>query len=221
VGNTAVTYTLAAPSNITAGTPIFLSVSGLTNTSTAGSYLSATADFSGTTQDDAYATNSVVFGQTDTAVAVTVPQSLTFDNSAATITLLPIPGGGPVTTQARLSVQTNAGEGYSVDVDATEFTTSAGGVLPEASPSGQTSPPAGGLWSSATLTGSADGAVLAAAWSEPAVGFPQSPAVLWSATGPTGNTADTANITISASATFAIPAGTYTGTITYTVTPNY
>ena len=53
------------------------------------------------------------------------------------------------------------------------------------------------------------------------MGYPSSPATFFSATGPTGTTADTLVVTNQVAVSYAVPAGAYTDTITYVLTPTF
>lgn len=83
--------------------------------------------------------------------------------------------------------------------------------------------PAKGFGASAVLTtGGTDGVAMASGlggsnW----VGYPTSAANFLTATGPTGNSADTLVVTNQVNVDYTVPAGSYSDTINYVVTPSY
>jgi len=225
------TYSITSPVSVTANIPIYVSFTGLTNTSTAGSYTSTiTTQKSGPVTVDTGTSSSVTFGSSSTGVTVTVGQTLTFTNSTPSFTLAVDPTATDnISSQTvTLTVQTNAASGYSLaayDVGLTK-TTAPIFTLPAASSgptTGVSSFPTPGYGVSAALTtGGTDGATLATGlqggkW----VGYPTSAANLLTATGPTGGTADSLALTNQVGVDYTVPAGTYTDTITYVATPNY
>ncbi len=224
------TYTVTTPTNVIAGIPIYVSFTGLTNTTTAGSYTSVITTFVGASANDTATSPAVTFGSSSTAVTVTVGQTLTFTNNTPSFTLAVDPTNTDnVSSQTvTLTVQTNAASGYSLaayDVGLTK-TTAPTFTVPAAS-SGPTTgvstfPTPGYGVSAALTTGGTDGATLATGlqggkW----VGYPTSAANLLTATGPTGASADSLALTNQVGVDYTVPAGTYTDTITYVATPNY
>jgi len=227
---TTLTYTVTAPANVPAGIPIYVSFTGLTNTTTAGSYTSVITTYVGAAANDTGTSPAVTFGSSSTGVTVTVGQTLTFTNSTPSFTLAVDPTATDnISSQTvTLTVQTNAASGYSLaayDVGLTK-TTAPTFTLPPASAgpgTGVASFPTPGFGVSATLTtGGTDGAALAAGltggkW----VGYPIAAANFLTATGPTGASADSLVLTNQVGVDYTVPAGTYTDTITYVATPNY
>jgi len=225
------TYSITSPVTVNANIPIYVSFTGLTNTSTAGSYTSTiTTQKSGAVTVDTGTSSSVTFGSSSTGVTVTVGQTLTFTNSTPSFTLAvdPTSGDNVQSQTVTLTVQTNAASGYSLaayDAGLTK-TTAPTYTLPTA-----TSGPATGVATFPTpafgvsgtlITGGTDGATLAAGlvggkWA----GYPSSAANFLTATGPTGASADSLALTNQVGVDYTVPAGTYTDTITYVATPNY
>lgn len=82
LAGTTITYTITTPAAIAANIPVYLSFTGLTNTTTANSYTSLiTTQKSGPTTVDTGTTSSVTFGSSSTTASVTVGQTLTFTNN--------------------------------------------------------------------------------------------------------------------------------------------
>ena len=222
-------YTITAPVAVAAGTPIFVAFSGLTNTTTSGSYTSVVTTQSASATLDGGTTSAVVFGQSSTSVSVEVGQTLTFTNNISTFLLTVAPSmSDSVASQAvTLTVQTNAASGYSLAASDSALSRSA---PPFTIPNVTSGPmngvgafPASGFGASASLTtGGTDGAALAAGFSGgDFVGYPASAANFLTATGPTGSAADIVTITDEVAVNYAVPAGTYSDTITYVATPSY
>lgn len=224
------TYTVTTPASVPAGIPIYVSFTGLTNTSTAGSYTSTiTTIKAGPTNVDTAASGSVTFGSSSTGVTVTVGQTLTFTNNTTSFTLAVDPSqlNNVASQTVVLTVQTNAASGYTLAAADTGLSrTSPAFTIPAVSSgpaTGVATFPTSGWGASATLsTGGTDGATLAAGFSGGKfVGYPSSAANFLTATGPTGGTADTLTITDQVAVDYTVPDGTYSDTITYVVTPTY
>ncbi len=234
---TMLTYTVTTPASIASGIPIYISVSGMTNTGTAGSYTSTI-----TTKDNATPTANTIdtatapavsFGASNTAVTTVVGKSLTFGNDTASFTLLMDPSLSALsdlTKAVTLTVKTNAGAGYTVAVLDTGLkagtyqipAVSTGTAVGVASASFA----ANKYGYSATVTaGGGSGVALQGALATAGnnVGYVTSAGGqnVVSATGPTGNTADSIVITNRVKIDFTTPAGTYTDTVSYVVTPTY
>jgi hypothetical protein len=230
LAGTTLTYTVTSPISVAANIPIYVSFTGLTNTSTAGSYTSTITTQKGAALTvDTATSGSVTFGSSSTGVTVTVGQTLTFTNSAPSLSLAVDPSmlDNNQTEAVTLSIQTNAASGYTLAVSDTGLSRSAPSfTIPAVSSgpaTGVASFPTSGWGASATLTtGGTDGATLAAGLSAGKwVGYPSSAANLLTATGPTGATADTVTVTDQVAVDYTVPAGTYNDTITYTATPSY
>jgi len=225
-----ITYTVTTPVAVAANIAIYLSFTGLTNTSTAGSYTSViTTQKSGPTTVDTGTTAAVTFGSSSTGVTVKVGQTLTFTNSTPSFSLAVDPSMlNNLQSQAVvLTVQTNAASGYTLAASDTGLSVSSPAFTIPAVSSGPATGvatfPTSGWGASATLTtGGTDGAALAAGLSGAKfVGYPSSPANFLTATGPTGATADTLTLTDQVGVDYTVPDGTYTDTITYVATPTF
>ena len=227
-GNT-LTYTVTSAVSVPANIPIYVSFTGLTNTSTAGSYTSTvTTATSVPATIDTGTSQSITFGSSSTSASVTVAQTLTFTNSTPSFSLAVDPSGLANQTQAvTLTVQTNAHSGYSLAAYDTGLskTSPAYTIAPvTAGPgTGLASFPTNGFGVQASVsTGGTDGATLAAGltgnkW----IGYPTTAANILTTTGPTGSTADSLTLTNQVAVDYTVPAGAYNDTITYVVTPNY
>ena len=225
-----ITYTVTAPVSVAAGVPIYLELSGSTNTATTGSYTTAV-----TTQTSAPATidgpttsNAVALAATNTAVVVTVGKTLTFTLDTTSFQLLMDPGLAALADQSQavgLTVQTNANSGYTLTVNdlATGLQSSSTGnpIIAKVSTGKATSV----TWPGATRFGytvTGTGASIDAAFSGAKyAGYVAAGEQIASRTGPTGGTADTITITNRAAIDYTTATGDYADTITYTVTPNY
>ena len=115
-----ITYTVSSPISVTAGTPIYLSFAGLTNSSTAGSYTTLiTTQTSVPATIDSGTTPAVTLAAKNTAVTVSVAQSLTFtvNNTAFELDMDPsLAALADQTATVGLTVQTNANSGYTLAV---------------------------------------------------------------------------------------------------------
>lgn len=233
LSGTTLTYTVTSPASVSAGIPIYIEFTGLTNTATAGSYTSTitTRDSTPATIDTA-TSPAVSFGGTSTAVTVQIPKSLTFTNDTPSFTLLMDPSLGALSDLSRdvtVTVKTNAGQGYSLSASHTGL--QAGSyTIPDASTGVGTGVSSGSFLAntfgfSATLTGSGNSAaaVQGAGLSTSGnfVGYTTGGQALVSAANPTGNTADSLVLTNRVKIDYTTPAGQYTDTITYTATPTY
>ncbi len=229
LAGTTLTYTITTPATVAAGLPVYISFTGLTNTSTAGSYTSTITTKAGATTEDTATTAAVTFGSKSTGVTVTVGQTLTFTNNTPSFSLVVDPTSlNNVQSQAVvLTVQTNAASGYTLAASDTGLSRTSPAFTIPAVTSGPTTGvatfPSNGWGASATLTtGGTDGATLAAGLSGGQfVGYPTTAANFLTATGPTGTTADTLTLTDQVAVDYSVPDGTYSDTITYVATPSF
>jgi len=229
VGQT-ITYTVTTPVSVSAGIPIYIEFSALTNSSTATSYTTSitTQTAASATIDGPTTSNSVTLAANNTAVTVTIAKSLTFtiDTTAFTLALDPsLPALADQTQNVGLTVLTNANSGYTLTVSdlASGLQSSGTGnpTIADASAGKATSlvwP--GGDRFGYTVTGT--GATIDGAFSgSKYAGYVAAGEQIASRTNPTGATPDTITIANRVSIDYAAQAGDYTDTITYTVTPNY
>jgi len=225
------TYTLTTPAPLAANLPVYVSFTGITNTTTANSYTSiiTTIKVGPTNVDTATTSPPVVFGSSSTGVIVIVAQTLTFTNNMPSFQLFVDPTSlDNVQNQAViLTVQTNAASGYSLAASDTGMSRSSPAYTMTDVTTGPTlgvvTFPNAGWGASAVLTGGGtDGAALAAGLAGGKfVGYPSSAANFLTATGPTGATADTLTVTDQVAVDYTIPDGSYSDTITYVATPTY
>ena len=222
------TYTVTTPAVVAANVPIYVSFSSLNNTTVPNVYTSLITTYNGVTAVDSATTPGVTFGLSSTGATTAVGQTLTFTNDTPSFNLAVDPTGmalsqSQVTT---LTVKTNARSGYTLAAYDTTMVQPSVYTVPAVSSGpaiGVASFPTKGFGASATLTtGGTDGAAMAAGlnggnW----VGYPTSAGNFLTATGPTGNSADTLVVTNQVNVDYTVPSGSYSDTINYVVTPSY
>lgn len=224
-----ITYTVTTPVSVSAGIPIYIALSGLTNSSTAGSYTTVvTTQTSAPATIDTGTTPAVTLASNNTAVTVSLAQSLTFGVNVTAFELdmdPSLPALADQTATVGLTVQTNANSGYTLAVaDSAAGLQSSGTGNPtiaKASTGKATSVawPGAPAWGY-TVTGT--GATIDAAFSgSKYAGYTAGGETIASRTGPTGAGTDSITIANRVAINYAVPAGTYSDTVTYTVTPNY
>jgi hypothetical protein len=224
-----ITYTVTSASSIASGISIYIELSGLTNTSTAGSYTTTITTLTNASATIDTATSpAVTLAANNTAVTVTIAKSLTFaiDTTAFELDLDPsLPALADQSQTVGLTVQTNANSGYTLTVadNATGLQSASAGTptIADVSAGKATSV----TWPGApkfgyTVTGT--GATIDTAFSGSKYsGYVAAGEQIASRTSSTGATADTISIANRVAIDYSLPAVTYSDTITYTVTPNY
>ena len=229
VGQT-ITYTVTAAVSVSTGIPIYIDFSGLTNSSTAGSYTTAVTTQTSVpaTIDGPTNTNTVTLATNNTAVTVTIANSATFTLDTPAFTLAMDPSLPALADQSQivgLTVATNANSGYTLTVAdlATGLQSSSAGnpVIAKASTGKATSVTwPGAVHFGYTVTGT--GATIDAAFNATKyAGYVSTGEQIASRPGPTGGSPDTISITDRVAIDNTAPTGTYTDTITYTMTPSY
>jgi len=225
-----ITYTVTSAVSVSSGIPIYVEFSGLTNSSTAGSYTTSitTQTSAPATIDGATASNSVTLASNNTAVTVTVDKSLTFTSDTQSYTLAMDPGLPALADQTQnvvLTVLTNANSGYTLTVsdNAAGLQSSSTGnpVIADVSSGKATSVtwPGGDKFGYTVTT---TGATADAAFSgSKYAGYVGAGEQIASRSNATGATADTITIANRVSIDYGAQAGDYSDTVTYTVTPNY
>jgi hypothetical protein len=224
-----ITYTVTSAISVTAGIPIYIEFGGLTNTSTAGSYTTTiTTQTSAPATIDTGTTPSVTMGANNTAVTVSIAKSLTFavNNTAFELDMDPsLPALADQTANVGITVQTNANSGYTLSV-----ADNASGLQSSSTGNPTIAKVSAGKASSVTWPGapnwgytvSGTGATIDPAFSgSKFAGYTSGGETIASRTGPTGGTADSITIANRVAINYAVAAGVYTDTLTYTVTPNY
>ena len=225
-----ITYTVTSAVSVSAGIPIYVEFSGLTNSSTAAGYTTSitTQTSAPATIDGPTASNTVTLASNNTAVTVTVDKSLTFTSDTQSYTLAMDPGLPALADQSQnvvLTVLTNANSGYTLTVSdlASGLQSSSTGnpVIADTSTGKATSVTwPGGDHFGYTVTGT--GATIDSAFTGTKyAGYVSTGEQIASRTNATGATADTITIANRVSIDYGAQAGDYTDTITYTVTPNY
>ena len=224
-----ITYTVTTPISVTAGTPIYLSFGALTNSGTAGSYTTViTTQTSAPATIDTGTTPAVTLAANNTAATVAIAQSLTFTVNKTAFELDMDPSLAALADQSAtvgLTVQTNANSGYTLSVadSATGLQSSSTGnpVIPKVSTGKATSvawPGAPDWGYTVTATGAtADTAFAGTKYA----GYTSGGETIATHGAATGGTADTITIANRVAIDYSVPSGTYSDTITYTVTPNY
>ncbi|PZR78585.1 MAG: hypothetical protein DLM65_12475 [Candidatus Aeolococcus gillhamiae] len=225
-----ITYTVTAAVSVSAGIPIFVEFSGVTNPSPGGAYTTAitTQTATPTTIDTVSPGPSVTFAASNTAKTIVVAKSLTFtvDTTAFTLALDPsLPALADQSQVINLTVLTNANSGYTLTVKdlATHLQSAATGnpTIPQVSAGKATSL----AWPGAPNTGytvTGTGATIDAAFSASKfAGYTSAGEVVATRANATGATADTFAITDRTAIDYSVQATTFTDTLTYTVTPNY
>jgi hypothetical protein len=223
---------VTAPASVASGTPIYIELSGFTNTNTAASYTSDIATVDGVGSVDTGTSLAVSFGANATAATVVVAKSMTVTNDTPAFTLLMDPGVNALSDlnkNVTLNVKTNAGSGYTINVKA-GLLTSGGFNIPAISAgigtgvaTGSFTPNTSGYKMDVTAGNASGIAVQGAGLSVPNnyVGYTALGEDAAAATGPTGASGDTIVLNNRVSINYDTPGGVYTSTITYTVTPSY
>ena len=224
-----ITYTITSAVSVSAGIPIYIELSGLTNSSTAGSYTTViTTQTAVPATIDTGTSPAVTLAANNTAVTVTLAKSLTFtvDTTAFELDMDPsLPALADQSATVGITVQTNANSGYTLAVaDSTAGLQSSGTgnpVIAKASTGKATSVtwPGAAKWGY-TVTGT--GATVDAGFSgSKYAGYTSAGETIATRAGATGGTADTISISSRVAIDYSVASGIYTDTLTYTVTPNY
>ena len=224
-----ITYTVTSAVSVSAGTPIYLELSGLTNSSTAAAYTTVvTTQTAASATIDTATSPSVTLAANNTAVTVTVAKSLTFtvNSTSFELDLDPsLPALADETSSVGLTVQTNAHSGYSLTV-----ADSAAGLQSAATGNPTIARVSTGKATSVTWPGAPNfgytvtgtGATIDTAFSGGKyAGYVSAGEQIASRANATGGSADTITIANRAAIDYSVPAVAYSDTITYTVTPNY
>lgn len=228
-----VTYTVTNPVVVGANVGLYLEISGLTNPAAGTDTTSITTnDATPAVIDGPTTTPSVVIGGANTAANATLAKSLTFSNDAPSFQLAldpSLPALSNQFQQVQLRIQTNASQGYTLSVSglATGLRSSSAGhpVLPPVASGKATAvpwPADSPAFGYTVMSGGGDMTI------DPAfsagskfAGFTSAGETVASRSTTTGGSVDLVLVNEQASITYATPAGDYTDTITYTVTPNY
>ncbi|SNQ50829.1 conserved exported hypothetical protein [Frankia canadensis] len=221
-----VTYTVTTPAAVPVGTPIFVQFGGFTNTTTPSPPpVTSTVETraAGPATIDTGTSGNVNFGDSNTAVTILLGRSLIFTNDTPAFTLQPVPGtpAGPVAAKTvTLTVQTNAGNGYTLAAALAPNPT----FVAEESTAGSATLTVNKFAAQATLTpSSSSGAALSTPYtSSKYVGYdPTTPQTIVTATAGTNGGLDTLALNNQIKVDFSQPSGAFHGIITYTVTPSY
>jgi hypothetical protein len=224
-----ITYTVTAAVSVSAGIPIYIELSGLTNSGTPGSYTTViTTQTAAPATIDTGTSPAVTLAASNTAVTVAVAKSLTFttNNTAFELDMDPsLAALADQTASVGLTVQTNAHSGYTLTIgdNATGLQSAVSGnpviARVSANKAASVTWPGAPNWGY-TVTGT--GATIDAAFSgSKYAGYTTAGEQIASRAGPTGGTPDTITIANRVAIDYSVPAVVYTDTLTYTVTPNY
>lgn len=126
------TYTVTAAVSVAAGIPIYIEVSGMTNTPTGGTYTSSitTKTAASATIDGATASNSVTFSAGGVSTTINVAKSTVFSMDVNAFTLALDPSVATSASQAlNIGVSSNARLGYSLNCKVDAQPTSGGVTL--------------------------------------------------------------------------------------------
>ena len=224
------TYTVTSAISVSANIPLYISVTGMTNTWNSGTYTSTVKTLTAAAATiDSGTSQAITFGASSTAASMPVAQPLTFTNANTSYSLQVDPAGLSLSQSQDvvLTVQTNAASGYSLAAYDTGLSMTGPAFTVPAVTSGPgtgvaTFPGKGFGVSAGFTSGGTDGAALAGGltggkW----VGYPSSAVNFLTATGPTGVTPDTLTLTNQVDVDYTVPSGTYNDTISYVVTPAY
>ena len=226
-----VTVPVTTCPSVAASTPVSVAISGFTNTSTATP--TAFTSTVSTSTGDTGTSGAVDFNANATGVTVVVPESLSFTNANAAITLLPVPGNStPSKSAATLTVATNAQNGYNLSSCVTTDIASGSNSIPQLDPTGLLDGEATAFGAQATVVPPETGATatLQGDWVTYQTGTTYVGYAAECATATTNATVvsnagstdgDVLTLTNAVSASAVQPNGVYTGTITYQVTPSY
>jgi hypothetical protein len=228
LATTLVTLTLAGCSATAATTPVEVSISGFKNGTVTTTGTSTITTYAVTVAKDT-GKASYTFANNTTAVTVTVPDSLTFTNSTTAVTLLPIPGGAQVTaTPMTVKVKTNAKTGYKLTgcvIGTNKIKNGTGATIPQQA-TAATTLATGVTAFGAKAAASGTGATLGATWSTTKyLGYSTTctatttHSTIMKSTGPVAT--NTLTLTNAARLSATQAAGTYSGTISYQLTPSY
>ena len=234
-----VTVPLTTCPSVAASTPVSIAISGFTNTNTATTAFMSTVTTLATaaTVDTGTASDGVTFNANTTDVTVVVPESLSFTNANTVITLLPVPGNStPATGAVKLTVATNAQNGYSLASCVTADITDGNNSIPQLDPTGLLDGEATAFGAQASVvsnngsgTVGTGTATRQGAWATTTGNnyleyaadceLLTTNATVVTNTGTTNG--DDLTLTNAVSADAVQPHGEYTGTITYQLTPSY
>jgi sugar lactone lactonase YvrE len=221
---TTITYTLPAPVAVPAGVHLYLRFGGLTNPSTSvGAGGVSTVDNTGTVVDSA-GTNSISFTTSGTAYSPATPRTAALSPPASvTLTLSPAGAGQADRTVVRSwSIVSTAPKGYTLTQQSSGFTSTDGALSPistgTATAVTSASVPVNTFGYMVTMT-SSSGTVVGALAGSKYAGFSATPEQIVGAT--VAAPADTVNLTMRGKINYLTRPGTYTGTVTYTLTPSY
>jgi sugar lactone lactonase YvrE len=219
---TTVTYTLPAPLDVPAGVHIYVRFAGLTNPATGVQAGGVTTISDQGAIVDTAGTNSINFAASGAAYNPAVPRTATLGQPASvTVSVSPVTAGlSDRTVASAFSIVSTAPRGYTLQVQSSGFSGSEGTLIPISS----------GIATSVTsgtipvnrfgyaVSMSGAGTVTAALGTKWA-GFSSTPEQIVGTT--VAAPSDTITLSLRAKLDYLTRAGTYNGTVTYTLTPSY
>jgi hypothetical protein len=226
-----ITYTVTTPVAVAAGISIFIEFGANTNMAAAAYTTSIVTETAASAAIDGPTnTPSITFGATNTAETIVVAQSTTFtlDTTSFQLNMDPsLPALADQSYTSNLTVLTNANSGYTLTVSDSvpglQSASAGNPTIPDVATSGTyvSWPGAPADASGYTVTGT--GATIPGGFSSGTkyTGLTSAGLQIASSAAGTGVTANTIAVTDQTAIDYATPGGTYTDTITYTVTPNY
>ncbi|MEU4236937.1 hypothetical protein [Actinoplanes sp. NPDC026619] len=226
LSSTTLTYTFAAPITIPAGRHVYLSAGNFTNTTTTGSLYStvSTLDSGGTVVDTARSGAVTFTSPSSTVLPVPNPTELVTVAGPSTILVDPMIGAD-VSTTMPITVRTNATHGYTVSLKGTALT-GAGGTIAAVS-GGQTAAVSSAAFGAdrigytVTGVGGSGAGAAASALSGAYAGYTTTGETVVTATRPTSVTGDVIALVTRIRTDSMLTPGTYSASISYTVTPSY
>jgi hypothetical protein len=235
VSSQLVTVTLPALCSVPANTGVSIPISGFENTPTPISnslWTSTVTTYTlPSTQVDTGTTNDVNFPNNSTGVTVVVPQSLTFTNNGPlNIGLFPVPGFVATAPAVTVGVSTNNPNGYFLSGCVLAPITDQASLLTPKPTIPQANPPSLPVAAGNTAFGAEATVAPSGGTGAPTTGWSGSTYSGYSTTCTSSGhdvimadagaaSGDIVTLTNAASVTAVQAAGTYTGTITYAVTP--
>jgi sugar lactone lactonase YvrE len=221
------TYTLPSDVSLAVGQHVYLSVNGFTNTGTIGNHYSTISTLtSGGATVNSSSSGAVAFAPSTSAVLVLPnPNELVTVSGTTTVYVDPMLGGGDTIVNTPLTIQTNATRGYTLSIRGTALTGTAGTILPVST--GQATAVATAAFGvnrigyTVTGVGGSGAGSAAGALSGAYAGHTAAGETVVTATRPTSVTGDVVALAHRVRINSLLTPGSYTSTVSYSVTPAY
>jgi hypothetical protein len=221
------TYTLSSDVSLAVGQHVYLSVNGFTNTATTGNHYSTISTLTnGGATVNSSSSGAVAFAPSTSAVLVLPnPNELVTVSGATTIYVDPMLGGGDTIATTPLTIQTNATRGYTLSIRGTALTGAAGTIPPVSTGHATAVDDAdfgvNRVGYTVTGVGGSGAGSVASALSGAYAGHTPAGEVVVAATRPTSVTGDVVAIAHRLRINSLLAPGSYTATVSYSVTPAY